>query len=597
MKTTVSQYIADFVAKLGTKRVYTVTGGGAMFLNDALGFHPGFATVCMHHEQSCAFAAEADARISGGIGVLHVTSGPGGTNAITGICGGWIDSIPMLAISGQASLPTTIGNSGLRQKGVQEADIVSMVKPITKYAVMVTAADEIRYHMEKAAHLAVCGRPGPVWIDVPTDVSNFQIDPDGIPGYRPEPPVRPSLAPKVRECLALLEAAERPVLIPGYGVRLAGATQAFRELAEKLQMPIVPSWNASDIVGCDSPYHVGRAGIFGDRAGNFAVQNADLLVIVGSRMSIPQTGYNAQLFARGAKMIVVDIDPREHEKPTLRPTVSVVGDAGDFLKALLAAGGNFRRNTKAGQWLAKCQDWRARYPVVLDEYRREPDKVNSYHFIERLSERLPDESVVVTDMGTSFSCTMQTFATKAGQRLFTSSGLAAMGFGLPGAIGACFANGRRRTICLSGDGGLMFNLQELQTVIHYKLPIVIFVLNNEGYLTMKHTQKNYFGRLIGSEPASGVSCPDFVKVAAAFGIPGAHIRDRSELESGIGAALAAEGPYVCEVHMPVMQALVPRVQNKRAADGRIVPTPIEDLYPFLDREEFERQMIVPPVKV
>lgn len=597
MKVTVSQYIAEFVAGLGAKHVYTVTGGGAMYLNDALGFHPKYRMVCMHHEQSCAMAAEADARISGGIGVFHVTSGPGGTNAITGVAGGWIDSIPMLGISGQASVPTTIGKTGLRQRGVQEVDIVSMVKPVTKYAVMVTAADEIRFHMEKAAHLATSGRPGPVWIDVPTDVQNFQVEPEAIPGYRPEPKPNVDFEAKIKECLALIAAAERPVLIPGYGIRLAGAAREFRELAEKLQFPIVPSWNAADIVGSDSPYHVGRCGIFGDRTGNLAVQNADLLIIVGSRMSIPQTGYNAALFARGAKMIVVDIDAREHEKPTLRPAVSVVGDAGDFVRALLSASGNFARDPKVGAWLAKCQDWRKRYPVTLDEYREIPDKVNSYHFVERLSDKLPADSVVVTDMGTSFTCTMQTFATKAGQRLFTSSGLAAMGFGLPGAIGACFAHGRRRTICVSGDGGLMFNLQELQTVLQYKLPIVLFVLNNEGYLTMKHTQQNYFGRLIGSEVESGVSCPDFVKLGQAFGIPGAHVRNRDELEAGLDAALAAEGPYICEVHMPAMQALVPRVQNKRAPDGRIIPTPIEDLYPFLDREEFERQMIIPPVKV
>ena len=597
MKVSVSQYIADFVAGLGTKHVYSVTGGGAMYLNDTLGFHPNFNMICMHHEQSCAMAAEADARVSGRIGVVHVTSGPGGTNAITGICGGWIDSIPMLGISGQASVPTTIGATGLRQRGVQEVDIVSMIKPVTKYAVMVEAADEIRYHLEKAAYLATSGKPGPVWIDVPTDVQNFFVEPNSLPGFSPDSKPVVDYDTKVRECLSLIAAAERPVLIPGYGVRLAGAVKEFRELAEKLQFPVVPSWNASDIVASDSPYQVGRCGIFGDRTGNLAVQNSDLLIIVGSRMSIPQTGYNADLFARGAKMIVVDIDEREHEKPSIRPGVSVVGDAGEFLRALLAASGNYARGAKVQAWLGKCQDWRRRYPVVLDEYRETQDKVNSYHFIERLSDKLPSDSVVVTDMGTSFSCTMQTFATKAGQRLFTSSGLAAMGFGLPGAIGACFANGRQRTICISGDGGLMFNLQELQTLVQFKLPIVIFVLNNEGYLTMKHTQRNYFGRSIGSDAASGVSCPDFVKVAAAFGIPGAHIHNRSELEEGLAAALAAEGPYVCEVHMPEMQALVPRVQNRRAADGRIVPTPIEDLYPYLDRAEFEKEMIIPPIKV
>ncbi|MBM3558287.1 MAG: thiamine pyrophosphate-binding protein, partial [Alphaproteobacteria bacterium] len=445
MKIRLSDYLADFVAGMGVRSVYAVTGGGAMFLNDALGFHRDFGMVCFHHEQSAAMAAEGEARITGRPGVVHVTSGPGGTNALTGVAGAWIDSIPMLGISGQASLPTTIGTSGLRQRGVQEIDIVSIMKPVTKYAVMVEKAEDIRHHLEKAVHEAVSGKPGPTWIDVPTDIQVAMIDPAALPSFKPEAAPKVDLGPAIRQALDLIRSAERPVLIPGYGIRSAGAVEAFRELAEKLHIPIVPSWNAADIVASDNPFHIGRAGIFGDRAGNFAVQNADLLICLGSRMSVPQTGYNEKTFAREAKRIVVDIDPRELAKPTLRPDLPIAADVGAVIRGLLAALGNVQRSPKLDAWVAKCRDWQRRYPVVLPEYRAITDKVNSYVFVERLAAKLPADAAIVTDMGTSFTCTMQTFATRQGQRLFTSSGLAAMGFGLPGAIGVCCARGRKPT--------------------------------------------------------------------------------------------------------------------------------------------------------
>jgi acetolactate synthase-1/2/3 large subunit len=597
----VSEYLADFFGKLGVEELFSVSGGGAMYLNDALGFHPKFRFIATHHEQAAAMAAEGHARITGKIGLLHVTSGPGGTNAITGVYGAWIDSIPLFVVSGQASTDRLISGSLLRQLGVQEVDILSAVRHITKYAVMVTEPRMIRYHLEKALHYAMSGRPGPVWLDIPIDVQGAKIDPDDLPGYTPEtPPHRRSdayLDRQVAQCLTMIGAAERPVIVPGYGVRLAGGVESLRRLIDKLQIPVVSSWNASDMFASDDPLYVGRCGFFGSRAGNFAVQNADLLLVVGCRLSITMTGHNTALFARDAKQVIVDIDESELVKPTVRPDLPIVADAKAFVDRLLTQMGNFRRHGEVDKWLGKCRDWKHRYPVVLDEYRKLPTQVNSYYFTEQLSERLPSGSVVVTDMGTSFTCTMQTFATKEGQRLFTSSGLAAMGFGLPGAIGACFANGRRRTICITGDGGLMFNLQELQTIVQYKLPIAIFVLSNNGYLTMKITQRNHFKRLVGSDPSSGVSCPDFVNVAKAFGIDGIHVRSNAELLAGLDQVLAAPGAFLCEIEMPETQPLIPRVQTMKSPEGKLMPTPIEDMFPFLEREELRRNMVIPTVTV
>ncbi len=596
----VAQYIAQFLADKKINQVFAVSGGVAMYLNDALGFHPDLQFVAVHHEQSATMAAEGWSRVTGRMGAAHVTSGPGGTNALTGVCGAWIDSIPMMVISGQSATGRVVTETPLRQLGIQEVDIVGMVRGVTKYAVMLTEPNMVRYHLEKAYWYATHGRPGPVWLDVPIDVSNMTVDPDKLVGYEPEPPLRTRgvgyMETQVRKLLELIEAAERPVIVPGYGVRLADAVAELRQLVERLQIPVVTSWNASDMFPSDHPCNIGRCGLFGDRASNFAVANADLLLVIGTRLGITQIGYNPALFARGAKIAMVDIDENEILKPTARVDLPIVGDAKHFLTVMRELGGNQVRNPKVDGWLATCHDWQARYPVVLDEYRQLPDEVNSYHFVEALAERLPDGAVVVTDMGTSFTCTMQTFATKENQRLFTSSGLAAMGFGLPGAIGACFANGRRQTICIAGDGGLMFNLQELATVLQYKLPIALFVLANNGYLAMKITQRNHFGRLVGADPSTGVSCPDFVKVAQAFGMPAFDIRNVEELGPGLDRALATDGPVLVQVHMPEFQALVPRVQTMKTPEGKLLPTPIEDMFPFLDRDEFAQQMVVEPVR-
>ncbi len=596
----ISDYIASSIADLGVRHVFGVCGGGAMHLVDSFGGSDRLEYVATHHEQAAAMAAEGYARISGVPGATLVTSGPGGTNAITGVYGAWVDSIPAIFVSGQVTRDTLIGETGLRQFGIQEGNIIEIIRPITKYAVTITDPQTIRYHVEKAFHLATTGRPGPVWIDVPLDIQNKLINPEELAGYTPEAtqPCAPHmLNGLVGECIEMLGQAKRPVLIFGYGVRLAGAEDSLRELVRRLRIPCVSSWTTSDILPTSDENYVGRSGIMGDRAGNFAVQNADLVLIVGSRMSIPQVGYNYKLFARAAKKIMVDIDEVELKKPSLRPDLPIHADAGEFLRSLLARVEADAASLGIDDWRTRCGRWKDKYPVCLPEYRDNRDKVNSFHFVDCLSEKLGAGAVVVTDMGTSFTCTMQTFRTKAGQRLFTSSGFASMGFGLPGAIGACFAQGRRKTILITGDGGLQMNIQELQTVVHNKLPLIIFVLNNQGYLTIKLMQQNHFGRYIGSDPSSGLTCPDIVKLAAAYGIEAERIGDRETLDRRLDAVLAHPGPYICEVMMPPEQALIPRVSSLKLPDGRIVSKPMEDLYPFLDREEFRENMIVDPVEI
>ncbi len=597
----ISDYIASTIADLGVQHVFAVCGGGAMHLVDSFGGCDRLEYVATHHEQAAAMAAEGYARIAGGPGAALFTSGPGGSNAITGVYGAWVDSIPTVFVSGQVTQDTLIGDTGLRQFGIQEGSIVELVRPITKYAVTVTDPETVRYHMEKACHLAVTGRPGPVWIDVPLDVQSRLIDPEKLPGFTPDESESPctthALNGLVTECAEMLSQAERPVLIFGYGVRLSRAEEALRELVNRLQIPCVSSWTTSDVTGVADEHYVGRSGIMGDRAGNFAVQNADLLLIVGSRMSIPQVGYNYKVFARAAKKIMVDIDEVELKKPSLRPDLPICADAGEFLRSLLTKVEKDGVMLAIDNWRTRCRQWKAKYPVCLPEYRDNKDKVNSFYFVDQLSDKLGADAAVVTDMGTSFTCTMQTFKTKLGQRMFTSSGFSSMGFGLPGAIGACFARGRRQTILITGDGGLQMNIQELQTVVQQKLPLTIFVLNNQGYLTIKLMQQNHFGRYIGSDPSSGLTCPDMLKLAQAYGIEAERIGDQKTLDQKLDSVLARTGPYICEIMMPPEQALIPRVSSLKLPDGRIISKPMEDLFPFLDRDEFNENMIVEPVEI
>ena len=594
-----SDYIFSFIAELGVKDVFAVSGGGAMHLVDSLGMNKELNYIATHHEQAAAMAAEGYARISGKPGVALVTSGPGGTNTITGVCGAWIDSIPTIFISGQVTSDTLIGNTGLRQFGIQESNIVELVRPITKYAVTVTDPAQIKYHLQKAVYLATSGRPGPVWLDIPLDIQSKFIDPDGLFSFIPDNrmPLDTNLLLKkqVAQSIDLLKNAKRPVMISGYGIRLAKGENDYLKLVEKLRIPVISSWTTSDLLAYDHELYIGRSGIMGDRAGNFTVQNSDLLLIIGSRMSIPQVGYKYSTFAREAKKIMVDIDEAELKKPSIKVDFPIHADAKEFMMELLHQLDEQKIRINVADWIQKCNYWKAKYPVVLPEYAENKEVVNSFYFVDVLSKKLDESAVVVTDMGTSFTGTMQAFKTKQGQRFFTSSGHASMGFGLPGAIGACFANDRKKTICISGDGGLQMNIQELQTMVHYNLPIILFVLNNNGYLTIKLMQQNHFGRYVGSDKSSGVSCPDIIKVANAHGIKTERIANHDELHAKIDSVLAEPGPFVCEIIMSENQPLIPKVSSAKRPDGTFDSRPLEDLYPFLDRDEFLENMIVKPI--
>lgn len=595
-----SDYIFSFIAELGVKEVFAVSGGGAMHLVDSLGMNKDLNYIATHHEQAAAMAAEGYARISGKPGVALVTSGPGGTNTITGVCGAWIDSIPTIFISGQVTSDTLIGNTGLRQFGIQEINIVDLVRPITKYAVTVTDPTQIKYHLQKAVCLATSGRPGPVWLDIPLDIQSKFIDPDDLISFIPDDNTNQEeksrlLKEQVIESIELLKSAKRPVIISGYGIRLAKAENEYLKLVEKLRIPVISSWTTSDLLPYDHELYIGRSGIMGDRAGNFTVQNSDLLLIMGSRMSIPQVGYKYGTFAREAKKIMVDIDEAELKKPSIKVDLPIHADAKEFIGELLHQLNEQKIRINVADWIQKCVYWKAKYPVVLPEYAENKDVVNSFYFVDVLAKKLDESAVVVTDMGTSFTGTMQAFKTKQGQRFFTSSGHASMGFGLPGAIGACFANDRKKTICISGDGGLQMNIQELQTMVHYNLPIILFVLNNNGYLTIKLMQQNHFGRYVGSDKSSGVSCPDIIKVANAYGIKTERIANHDELHAKIDSVLAEPGPFVCEIIMSENQPLIPKLSSVKKPDGTFESRPLEDLYPFLDRDEFLENMIVKPV--
>lgn len=591
-----SQYVADFIAAHGS-RVYGICGAGAMHLNDAICNHPGIRFIAMHHEQAAAMAAEAESRVTGKCGFVHVTAGPGGTNTITGVAGAWVDSIPMMVIAGQVNSATLIGHTGLRQLGTNELDLVSMVTGITKYAVTVRDPRDIRFCMEKAFHLATSGRQGPVWIEIPLDVQAAEVDPFVLPGYHGSKAISHGngayIQQQVARTLEMLNEAERPVILAGNGVRLAGAAAEFGVLADTLGVPILSSWTASDLIPTDHPYYIGRPGIMGDRPGNFAIQNADLLLAIGTRLSVPQTGHSPHLFAPRARKIVVDIDPRETAKPTIDVDLPIVVDAGEFIRALLATQPNLPRR---GEWIGRCRGWKARYPVMRPEYRETKDGINSYYFMGILSKHLDDDAIVVTDVGAGFISAMQSLPLRDAQRLFHSGGVSAMGWSIPAAIGACLAGGGRQVVCLVGDGGAMLNLQELQTIAHHKLPISIFVFCNNGYMTMQFTQQNHFGREAASSPGSGVSCADFTKIASAMLPMGAawilrpspYLLNVGEVVQGV-LDTARKTPALCEVHMPPNQLLIPRVQS-RMENGKFIPTPIEDMWPYLDRDEFAEQM-------
>jgi acetolactate synthase-1/2/3 large subunit len=595
----VADYIAQRLAEYGIRHVFMVTGGGAMHLNDAFGRNRDLEVICCHHEQACTIAAESHFRLTGELAAVNVTTGPGGLNTLTGLHGAWMDSLGLIVVSGQVKRETLVawmGPQGLRQLGDQEVDIVSVVRPLTKYAALVECPEDIRYHLEKALHLATSGRPGPVWIDVPSDIQGARIDPASLRGFQPEAPSRPILGPRIEALLDLLRQAKRPVLLPGSGIRIAGVVEAFRRFAEALRLPVATAFNAHDLLEDDHPCLVGRPGTVGDRAGNFAVQNADLVLVLGCRLNIRQIGYAWTTWARAARKVMVDIDPLELIKPTLAIDLPIQADLREFFEALEAHGLPAAQAAHA-DYLAWCRQRRERYPVVLPRHREKDTPVNPYAFTEALFRRLPEGQVVVTGDGTACVATFQAAKLKRGQRLYSNSGCASMGYDLPAALGACVASGRKPVVCLAGDGSLMMNLQELQTLSHHRFPILLVVYNNGGYHSIRQTQTAYFpDSLVGFDPATGVSFPDCAGLAAAFGLRHLRIECHAEMDAILAECLATPWPLLCEVVLDQAQPFEPKPSSRRLEDGRMVSAPLEDLYPFLERAELAENLLIPALK-
>ncbi|HOW58289.1 MAG TPA: thiamine pyrophosphate-binding protein [Candidatus Omnitrophota bacterium] len=596
-----SDYVFQFVARLGVQHVFLLPGGGCMHLVDSLGSQKSLEYVSCLHEQAAVIAAEAYAQYTHNIGVALVTTGPGGTNAITGVAGAWIDSTPLLVLSGQVKRSDMIGSSGLRQLGIQETDIVSMVKSITKYAVTVTNPSRIKYHLEEAVYRAKTGRPGPVWIDIPLDVQGAMIEEKKLEGFIPPAAFvqehHPDLASLVDQTIALLNNAERPVILAGNGIRLAGGLEAFLDLIEFLHIPVLTTWKAIDFLPEDHKFFFGRPGSIGQRGANFIQQNSDLLLVLGARLDLAQVGYEHQNFCRAAQKIIVDMDEAEIKKLKMNIELPVCASAKDFLQEFFQQKAKVKFKERS-TWLTRCRDWKEKYPVILPQYWDKKEDVNTYVLVDVLSELLTGNDLCVP--GSSGSCseiTMQAFRVKKGQRLLNSPGLGAMGFGLPAAIGACLASGRKRTISIIGDGGLQHNIQELETLTRLKLPLKLFILNNNGYASIRNTQNTHFqGRLVSCDPSSGLSLPDTAAIASAYGLKYKKISNHQNIRENIAEVLAGEGPMVCEVMTDPGLVTAPRLSSEIMPNGSIVSKPLEDLWPFLDRKEFYENMIIPPVK-
>ncbi len=592
--------LTDFIVKhlenYGITDVFMVPGGGAMHLNDSFGKSTLIKCICNHHEQASAIAAEGYARQKQTLAVVNVTTGPGGLNALNGVLGQWTDSVPVLYVSGQVRLDTTVlscPDLNLRQLGDQEVRITDVVKPLTKYATIITDPKNIKKELEKAIYLATNGRPGPVWIDVPMNVQGSMIDEDSLESFVPEPiptGTQKNLQENIEKTIVLLKASERPVIVAGHGIRLSKTIDVFNKLIKKLNIPVLSTLNGFDIVETSSPTAIGTIGSIGSRAGNFAIQNSDLVIFLGTRNNIRQISYNWTAFARAAKKICVDIDEAELQKPFLKYDLEICADLKDFLPGLESKITD--RQKDYSEWVKWCLVRKDKYNPVLEGYKNLDNCVNPYYFMEQLTQLLPENTTVITGDATACIVYFQAGKIKKGQRVIWNSGCASMGYDLPAAIGACVAQGKD-VICLAGDGSLQMNIQELMTVAYHHLPIKLFYLNNDGYISMKQTQDNFFGRRIGANKDSGIGFPDITRVAKAYDLQTAVISSDKNLAEQIAAVLKVNGPIVCEVVLPKEYAFAPKLSSERKPDGRLVTKPMEDMFPFLDREEFKQNMLIP----
>lgn len=593
----VADYIWKTLADKGVRHVFLVTGGGAMHLNDALGLERRIKYVCNLHEQACAMAAEGYARASGTPGVINVTTGPGGTNALTGVMGAWLDSVPMVIVSGQikrATMITACPNLKLRQLGDQEYNIVDAVKPMTKFAKTVMSVEEVPQVLEDAWRICQKGRPGPVWIDVPLDIQAAEMVPRAKCEVRSaEGRETGDVGREAVQIAEALKAAKRPAIIVGSGVHNAHCEELFLKVAESLNIPVLTSISGIDLIPSDHPLFFGRPGILGERPANLIMQNSDLFIVLGTRMGIRICGYAYETVARAAKKVMVDIDPNELEKPTFRPDVKICADAGDFLRALAV---ELPSLGPKAEWLDYCRRMKAKYPVILPEHRARTDYVSSYVLPEAIMRHAPDPLTVVTSNGIAYTSTFQAIPIRKGMRMFSNEACASMGYGLPAAIGAAFADAGRTVVCFEGDGSIQMNIQELQTLLNYKLPVKLFVYNNGGYLSIKTTQRAFFnGRFMGSEAGSGVILPSFEKIAAAYGLPYFRLKNNQVLDAKLPEIFATEGPALVEVMLDPFEKLGPKAASKKLPDGTMVSAPLEDMAPFLPREEFAANMLIPVI--
>ncbi|MEK7344196.1 MAG: thiamine pyrophosphate-binding protein [Pseudomonadota bacterium] len=594
----VSDYIAQFISdRLGLKDIFMLSGAGSMHLTDGVACNPKLRAICVHHEQSASMALEAYARTNENFGVGYFSTGPAALNALTGLGGAWQDTVPCLFISGQVKRSTcshTEGVPGLRQFGVQELDIIPVVSSLCKYAVHLTQPEMVRYELEKAVSIAKSGRPGPVWIDIPMDVQSALIDPDTLPSYTAMEPVPTGSDAVLDELRDLFMQAERPVIIAGRGVRLAGAQAVLQALATEFNVPVVTPYLGIDNLRHDLDIYIGKTGVKGDRPANFTMQNADLVIAVGTSLHISVIGYEYEQFARAAKKVVIDIDLTSHRKRTIQIDRMIESDAKQALDGLLTRLHEANFKSVSAPWLQRCVGWKKKYPVCLPEYANTVGAINVYSFMDRLSALTGEGDVFIGDAGSAIYAVSQGLILRHNnQRYIPSSAMATMGYTVPAAMGVSAALGDKRVMAITGDGSLQQNIQELQTILHYKLPIKLFIWNNDGYLSIRASQKNYFQeRYIGEGARSGVSIPDTLKICAAYGLPAARVSALSELDAAIQKAFDHDGPYVLEIMTPPEQAIIPSVSSRVNPDGSMSSRPLEDMAPFLDREEYRSNLLV-----
>lgn len=588
----VADYVASFLEQRNIKHVFTVTGGGAMFLNDGLAKNKNIKGIFNHHEQACAMAALGYSKVNNQIAVVMPTTGCGGTNTITGLLDAWQDSNKVVFISGNVNKKETTYCSSvpLRKFGVQEANIIEIVKPITKYAIMITEANDIAYHLEKAFYLCESGRPGPVWIDIPLDVQGSYIDPNNLPHFTPEENIKENNT-YLEVLEQYLKDSKRPVVIAGYGLYLSNAQNEFIKFIEKYNLPVTFTYLGVDLLPSNHPLYVGRLGTKGDRAGNFAVQNSDLIISLGSSLSVSVTGFRYDTFAREAKKFIVDIDKHEHKKNTINIDYEVNIDVKEFLQSSLSI--DYKTNSS---WIEKCVNWRDKWPVFNESYYNTKHGINIYYFLHELSKHNKPDAITISDAGSAYYTTSQAIQIQHQQRYVTSGAQADMGFTLPASIGVAIASNSDNIIGITGDGSFQMNIQELQTIVNYNLPIKLFVLNNGGYLSIRNTMDKFFeGRHYGTDTKSGLSFPSVKKIANAYGLPYHKLKNSKDLKEKLPMILETKGPSLIEVICPFKQDIVPSSSTKQNEEGKLVSQPLENMFPFLNEDEFKKEMIVKPI--